>query len=742
MDVVESVPWIPQLDLTLDTRLDPLSWLMTLIVGGVGALVLLYCVRYFTRDEAALGRFAAFLTAFAGSMYGLVVADDVYLLFIFWELTTVFSYLLIGHYTRRRASRASALQALLVTTLGGLAMLVGLVLLSQQAGTSNLSGLIAAAPSGPIATTAVALVLVGAITKSAILPFHFWLPGAMAAPTPVSAYLHAAAMVKAGIYLVARLAPGFADTPGWRETLVILGVVTMLVGGWRALRENDLKLVLAYGTVGQLGFLITIVGFGTRDAALAGLALLLAHALFKSTLFLVVGIIDHDAGTRDLRRLSGLGRRSPILAGVAVLAALSMAGLPPTFGFVAKEAVLTAFLDSGLEGAIWGWVALVGVGLGSILTVAYTARFVWGAFARKPGMADTEVGRAEPGFLASPLILAMFGLLLGPLASLVDGVLAPAATGLPAAVGEREIVDSGSHLALWHGFEPALGLSAVTLAAGIGLFLARDAVARLQQALTVEFSAAAGYRHTLHAVDRSAARTTAFIQRGSLPSYLAIILLVLLGTAGTALALVRDWPSAVLPYDSFTQVVVGHGDVRGRDRRDGRDQALPGRRARRRHRLRDGGAVRPAGRARPRTDPGSRRTGHPRRVRARPAASAGTARHPQRQQVPGGTGPARRGRRRTHGGRRGGRAGRPHSGADLTRVPRTRLRPRPRRERRQRHSRRPPRLGHHGRAQRADRRGDRSGEPHLPLQPKRPDARLRTSVGERPRLIPPAPRRR
>lgn len=556
-DVVESAPWVTQLALTLDTRLDPLSFLMTLLVGGIGALVLVYCVRYFRDNETGLGRFAGILTAFAGSMYGLVVADDVYLLFIFWELTTVFSYLLIGHYNARRASRASALQALLVTTLGGLAMLAGLVLLSAQAGTSNLTAMIEAAPRGPVATTAVALVLVGAITKSAILPFHFWLPGAMAAPTPVSAYLHAAAMVKAGIYLIARLAPGFAETPGWRESLILLGVATMLIGGWRALREHDLKLVLANGTVGQLGFLITVVGFGTRDAALAGLALLVAHALFKSTLFLVVGIIDHDAGTRDLRRLSGVGRRSPALAVVAVLAALSMAGLPPTFGFVAKEAVLGALLESSADGEVLGWIALIGVTLGSVLTVAYAARFLWGAFARKSGMADTEVAVVRPGFLAAPAVLAAVGLALGPLASLVDGVLAPGATGLPASLAGGDIVESGYHLAFWHGLEPALGLSALTLAAGAALFLLPDPVARFQVATSIRFTATAGYRHTLHAVDRSAARTTGFLQRGSLTSYLAIILLVLLGTAGTALAMVRDWPGGVVPFDSVGELAVG-----------------------------------------------------------------------------------------------------------------------------------------------------------------------------------------
>ncbi|MEN9620397.1 MAG: hypothetical protein RL499_590, partial [Actinomycetota bacterium] len=226
---VERFTWIEQLQLTLDVRMDTLSWVLALIVTGVGSLVLLYCGAYFRRDEPGLGRFAAVLLAFAGAMYGLVLADDVYLLFVLWEATSVFSYLLIGHYTHRKASRGAALQALLTTTLGGLVMLVGLVLLAVQAGTSNLTAIIADLPSGALTTTAIMLVLVGALSKSAIVPLHFWLPGAMAAPTPVSAYLHAAAMVKAGIYLILRLAPAGVDVAGWREVLIVLGVVTMLL---------------------------------------------------------------------------------------------------------------------------------------------------------------------------------------------------------------------------------------------------------------------------------------------------------------------------------------------------------------------------------------------------------------------------------------------------------------------------------------------------------------------------------
>lgn len=545
--VEEVLPWVPQLDLAIALRLDTLSWVLALVVTGVGALVLVYCWRYFDDDAPNLGRFAAELLAFAGAMYGLVIADDVYVLFIFWEATSVLSFLLIGHRTFSVTSRGAALQALLVTTFGGLAMLVGLVLLAVHTGTSRLSEIVAIAPSGPLVTVAVMLVLVGALSKSAILPFHFWLPGAMAAPTPVSAYLHAAAMVKAGIYLVARLAPGFASTPGWHEVLVGLGVATMLLGGVIALRQTDLKLLLAYGTVSQLGLLLVVLSVGTRVAALAGLALLVGHALFKSTLFLVVGIIDHEAGTRDLGKLSGLGRASPMLAGIATLAVASMAGLPFLVGFLAKEAALTGLIEAA-TGPI-GWVALVGVAIGSALTVAYGARFLWGAFAAKRGIETRPFARQRPSFLVAPAILALTGLALGLAAPLVDGALVGYSDEFPAD-------GPAYHLALWHGWEPALGISALTIAAGLGLFAIGARVARIPAPFAGRLTAAAAYAAIMRGIDRTAARTTSLTQRGSLPFYLAVILGVFIVSVGAALALNRTWPDEIRWWDSPGQVVI------------------------------------------------------------------------------------------------------------------------------------------------------------------------------------------
>lgn len=546
----ETVPWISQLHLDLSFRVDTLSWLLALVVTGVGTLVMLYCIKYFAASEEGLGRFAAVFLAFTGTMYGLVIADNVYLLFILWEATTVFSFLLIGHNTGRLASRIAAMQALIVTTAGGLVMLVGLVMLAERTGTASLARLIDLAPEGTTVTIAIMLILVGALSKSAIVPFQFWLPSAMAAPTPVSAYLHAAAMVQAGIYLIARLAPGFAETPGWQPLLLGLGVFTMLVGGWRALTQVDLKLLLAYGTVSQLGFLLTIVSFGTRTAALAGVALLLAHALFKAALFMVVGLIDHRVGTRDLTKLSGLGREAPFLATVAIIAAASMAGIPFTAGFVAKEAVLASFLESASTGSALGWIAVIGVAVGSTLTVAYSARFLWGAFARKEGVETVRPLHENVWFLSSPAILALTGLVLAPLFGTIGTVLEGYSQLFPSEGYEYS-------LKLWHGFDAAFFISAATLLGGLALFWARAQVFRLQSRVPSLVDSNKLYRSGLRTLDRIALRVTATTQRGSLPFYLTVILLVMVGSVGSTLALNRTWPDSIRLFDSPGQLAIG-----------------------------------------------------------------------------------------------------------------------------------------------------------------------------------------
>ncbi|MEH3032647.1 MAG: Na+/H+ antiporter subunit A [Aeromicrobium erythreum] len=544
--------WIPGLGLDLELAITPLSGVMALVVTGVGALVLAYCAWYFRAGDPEIWRFSAVLVGFAGSMLGLVLADNLYVLYVFWELTTVLSYLLIGHNPERRANRRAAMNALLVTTFGGLAMLVGFVVLGREAGTARLTEIVADPPTGAATTVAVLLILVGAISKSALVPFHFWLPGAMAAPTPVSAYLHAAAMVKAGVYLVALLAPAFAATPGWRPVLVGLGLVTMVIGGLRALRQHDIKLLLAYGTVSQLGFLVAVIGAGTRSALLAGLALVCSHALFKATLFLVVGVVDRATGTRDLRELTGLARRMPVLAVAAVLAAASMAGVPPLLGFTAKEAALAAFEDLGTDAGIgaWGDLALVGLVLGSVLTVAYTARFVWGAFGTRD-VPEPSVERPAAGFLAPPVVLAVAGLAAGFAGGPLTDRLSTYADALPE--GAHEPV-----LTLWHGFTLALALSVLCLVGGLALWLARRPVAVAQAAFVERLhvpDAERSYQAVVRGVDRLSVEVTGRTQRGSLPAYLAVVLVVLVVVPGTAL--VMAWrPVSLRGPDNVLQLAV------------------------------------------------------------------------------------------------------------------------------------------------------------------------------------------
>ncbi|GAA0526281.1 hypothetical protein GCM10011581_13420 [Saccharopolyspora subtropica] len=539
----ETVAWAPLIGLEFSFRLDPLGLLMTILVAGIGALVLVYSDAYFSRGGGDARRCAPLLLAFAGAMLGLVLADDLITVYVFWELTTVCSFLLVGQAGISRESRRSALQALMVTSLGGLVMLLGFVVLGESAGTYRISELVAHPPSGaPMAVSAV-LILVGAFTKSAQIPFHNWLPAAMVAPTPISAYLHAASMVKAGVFLVARLGPVFSGVPQWWLPAVVFGLVTMLLGGWRALHEHDLKKLLAYGTVSQLGFLMVLFGAGTYTAALAGAAMLLAHGLFKATLFLVVGIVDHQAHTRDIRELSGLGHRMPALAVIATLGAASMAGLPPLLGFLGKEAAFTGFLRGGPTELLVDVVLVVG----SMLTVAYSLRTLWGAFADKPGQAPTEAEPPSAEALVPTALPAVAGVVLGigyPLADELAGGYA--AAFVPG--------DDPYHLALWHGWTLPLLMSAAALVGGVVLHLGRVRVTGLRNRLPRLPDAQRGYERIMALLERVAVGVTGRLQVGSLPTYLGIILLTVLAIPGAALVVRASVPEDLRVYDTALQI--------------------------------------------------------------------------------------------------------------------------------------------------------------------------------------------
>lgn len=529
-----SFTWVPELGLSIDLRLDGFSLLFVLLVTGIGTLIQLYASRYFGADREGLHRLAGLLLIFTAAMLGLVTSANLMFLFVAWELTSISSYLLIGWTDRDATARASALQALLTTGLGGIAMLGGFVLIGQAAGTYQLAEIAHHPPTGTAVEVGLVLVLLGAFTKSAQFPFSAWLPGAMVAPTPVSAFLHSATMVKAGVYLIARFAPMFAEVALWRPLVLGVGLATMLTGGWHALHQFDLKRILAYGTVSQLGFLVILFGAGIPEATAAGVVVLLAHALFKAGLFLVVGVIDHQAHTRDIRLLGryGPGWGGPMV--VAVICGASMAGIPPLLGFIGKEAAYASFVDSPL-GA--GGFVLAGLVLGSVLTFAYTARLLLGAF--RPGV-PTEGLAADPAtaiepppapsfsFWAPAALLGFLTVLFGLVPGLVSHLVEVAAHSL-----DHEV--EPEHLALWHGINTALVLSGVTILLGVGLCLVGPAFARLQRKLPASLAGEKAYQGAIRGLNVVANRTTGTVQSGSLPVYIGVILLTAVVVPGWAL---------------------------------------------------------------------------------------------------------------------------------------------------------------------------------------------------------------
>ncbi len=472
--VIQSWQWVAAFDVHLTLRLNGLALLFAMLILGVGALVLSYAPQYLD-PTYEVGRLYTVLTLFAASMLGIVLSGDVILLLVFWEITTLSSFLLVaGNGT---AGTWPAIRALVVTGIGGLTLFGAVVILAVRTQTTDFATIFALAPERltnlDLAIVA-PLIMIAAFTKSAQLPFHFWLPGAMVAVTPVSAYLHAATLVKAGIYLLLLFSPLFLDMAAWNLTLITVGLATAVFGAFEALRQRDLKALLAYSTVSQLGTMVALVGVGTSAALAAAALLVIAHALFKATLFMLVGIVDREAGSRDLSELSGLWRAMPITAALTGLAAMSMAGFPPLVGFIAKEEAFYSFL--GTSQASWtqgqAWTSFVATGivvLGAALTFAYSARIFFGVFFGPL----TQRNLYEPSwlFLAPAFVPAVAGLVLG---------LAP---GLLNRIIDRTTVDVGltmtqSDLSLWHGVSVALGLSATAIILGLILHFRRQWVIR------------------------------------------------------------------------------------------------------------------------------------------------------------------------------------------------------------------------------------------------------------------------
>jgi len=516
---VESHTWIPSLGIDLAFRLDGLSLVFAALILGIGSFIFLYGARYL-RGDPGLARFLAVLTLFMGAMLGAVLADDLIVLIVFWELTSLTSFLLIGFRPEAAQTRRSAQQGLLVTFAGGLCLLAGALLLGQVAGTYSLTEIVAQrdlVAADPLAPAIIVLLALGAFAKSAQVPLHSWLANAMVAPTPVSAYLHSATMVKLGVYLLARINPLFDEDPLWIGLLTLAGAATMLVGALLALRETDLKRVLAYSTIVSLGTLVLLAGLPGPLASVALVAFLVVHALYKACLFLVAGIIDHEAGTRDSSRLGGLRRLMPLTAGAALLGGLSMAGLPPFVGFVAKELLYEASLATTAS-----WLIAVVALLANAAMVVVAGVVAWRCFAGPLQPTPRQPHDPPWSLLAGPAVLALLGLTFGVAPWLVASTLVlPAASAI---AGESVSYD----LALWHGLTPMLALSALTLLLGLLGFHRWTALRHRSAALSVLDSHGpdAAYDGLLRGLQRLAGWQTARLQSGSLRHYQAAVLAI------------------------------------------------------------------------------------------------------------------------------------------------------------------------------------------------------------------------
>lgn len=451
--------WVPSLGVNFDLKLDGLSLLFALLITGIGTAIFIYA-RSYLKGHIYFDRFFGYLFLFMSAMLGVVLSDNIILLFIFWELTSISSFFLIGFNNDNIDSRKSALTALSITGLGGFFLLAALILTANITGTFSISAMIDSKTlilDHPLYPLVICLLFIGAFTKSAQFPFHFWLPGAMKAPTPVSAYLHSATMVKAGIYILARFTPILGGTDYWNYTLMTVGGITMLYAAIHALFRIDLKGILAYSTISALGILTFLIGIGTQDAFIAAMVFLLAHALYKATLFMVTGIIDHETGTRDITVLAGLKKVMPPVAVAAALAALSSAGLPFTLGFIGKDLVYEATLHSPLTDYIWvltGLAILTNIGLVAAGFMAGIKPFV----GTLPVTLE-HVHLPSRSLWIPPLILAVLGLLFGIFPSFAgDYISMPAASSLAA-------VFISKHLQIWH-FNIILVLSIATLLLG------------------------------------------------------------------------------------------------------------------------------------------------------------------------------------------------------------------------------------------------------------------------------------
>lgn len=463
--------WIPAIGLTFSFRVSGFGFLFALLVLGIGMLIILYA-RYYIAEQDPMGRFYTYLLLFMGSMLGIVLSENLILLMVFWELTSISSFLLIGFWRHRADARQGAFMALVITGGGGFAMLAGFLLLGHIAGSLELTHILAAKETvhaHPLYPLTLILILAGAFTKSAQFPFQFWLPHAMAAPTPVSAFLHSATMVKAGVFLLALMVPVLGGSAWWFYLVSLTGLITLMFAAYMALFKDDLKGLLAYSTVSHLGLITLLLGIGTPMAVVAAVFHIFNHAAFKAGLFMLAGIIDHETGTRDIRILSGLKKSMPVTAALTLIGCGAMAGVPLFNGFLSKEMFLAETLGPGLTG-IMGWVVPLGAVLAAVFAVAYSIRMLAGVFWGPPA---TDLPRSphEPpvGMILSPAILMAVCVLVGIFPAVFAGPLVHAGAGAILGPAMPDI-----HLAVWHGVNMALVLSIIALAGGIIFYRKRE----------------------------------------------------------------------------------------------------------------------------------------------------------------------------------------------------------------------------------------------------------------------------
>ncbi len=514
--VAGGVAWIPSFGVDFSWYLDGLSLTFALLISGIGTFIVLYSGGYL-KGHPHHGRFFSFMLMFMGAMQGLVVADSFLMLFVFWELTSITSFLLIGFDHTREASRRAAMQALVVTGMGGLALLAGLLVIWNATGATSLSALLGTGGvlrDSPLYLAALLLVLGGAFTKSAQFPFHFWLPNAMEAPTPVSAYLHSATMVKAGVYLVMRLNPVMGETAAWEIILPVFGGTTLLVGALLAVRQTDLKLMLAYTTVASLGLLVMLTGLGSEHAVEAAVLYLIAHSLFKGAMFMVAGLIDHESGTRDITRVGGLRQAMPITFAAALMAAISMGGLPPMFGFLAKEEIYYALGFADAWSSAFTLVALAGNALMFAIGFAVALKPFLG-----PEVETPKHAHEGPALLwLGPLVLAATGILAAIFSAPVHTLFS---TPMARAVSGHEVDVT---ISLIPGLGLALLLSVVTVILGIAIFRYLDqARARIAAVLAaIGWGPDRGFDQAVAGTIRFSARLTAIVQNGRLDTYMTV----------------------------------------------------------------------------------------------------------------------------------------------------------------------------------------------------------------------------